>query len=49
MYDKYASKGVEILAFPSNQFGGQEPESNQNILKFVTKTYKVTFPMFAKV
>eukprot|EP00094_Tigriopus_californicus_P013184 TCALIF_12750-PA protein Name:"Similar to Timm17b Mitochondrial import inner membrane translocase subunit Tim17-B (Mus musculus)" AED:0.11 eAED:0.11 QI:132/0.8/0.66/1/0.8/0.83/6/234/373 len=39
----------EILAFPCNQFGNQEPKSNSKIWEFATKKYGVTFPMFAKV
>jgi glutathione peroxidase len=38
-----------VLAFPCNQFGGQEPGSNDEILEFATSTYDVTFPMFAKI
>jgi glutathione peroxidase len=38
-----------VLAFPCNQFGGQEPGSEAEILEFATSKYGVTFPMFAKV
>ena len=38
-----------MLAFPCNQFGGQEPGTNDEILAFATETYGVTFPMFAKI
>ena len=38
-----------MLAFPCNQFAGQEPGSNAEILAFATTTYDVTFPMFAKI
>lgn len=38
-----------MLAFPCNQFGGQEPGTNDEILEFATSNYGVTFPMFAKV
>lgn len=49
LYEKYGeSKGLRILAFPSNQFGGQEPGTSQEILDFV-KRYNVTFDMFEKV
>lgn len=48
MYDKYKSNGFVVLGFPCNQFGKQEPGSNEDILKFVSK-YKVTFPIFSKV
>jgi glutathione peroxidase len=52
LYQKYRAKGFAVLAFPSNDFGGQEPGSNQEIKKFCdlkTGQYKVSFPMFAKV
>lgn len=49
LYEKYGnSKGLRILAFPSNQFGAQEPGTSQEILDFV-KRYNVTFDMFEKV
>lgn len=48
LYDKYHDKGLEILAFPCNQFGRQEPGSAKEIKEFVAK-YNVTFPIFAKV
>ena len=38
-----------MLAFPCNQFGGQEPGTEAEILEFATGTYGVTFPMFAKI
>jgi len=38
-----------VLAFPCNQFGGQEPGSNAEILEFATSNYSVTFPMFEKI
>ena len=38
-----------MLAFPCNQFGGQEPGSNAEILEFATSKYDATFPMFAKI
>jgi glutathione peroxidase len=40
---------VTVLAFPCNQFGGQEPGSDAEILAFATSTYGVTFPMFSKI
>ncbi len=49
LYDKYKAKGFEVLAFPSNDFGGQEPGSNADVKKFCTLKYKTTFPLFAKV
>ncbi|XP_072160368.1 uncharacterized protein [Bemisia tabaci] len=49
LYNKYSeSKGLRILAFPSNQFAKQEPGTNAEILEF-TKNYGVTFDMFAKI
>jgi len=48
LYEKYGPHGLEILAFPSNQFGGQEPGNNEHIKKFVTTRYNVTFPLMAK-
>lgn len=47
-YAKYASKGLVILGFPSNDFGSQEPGSNKEIADFCKNTYDVKFPMFAK-
>jgi len=38
-----------VLAFPCNQFGGQEPGTEAEILEFATSTYGATFPMFAKI
>lgn len=49
VYDKYKSQGLEILGFPTNNFGGQEPGTNEEIKEFCTTKYKVTFPMFAKI
>lgn len=49
LYEKYQSKGLEILGFPCNQFGSQEPGSNQEIASFCDLTFKVTFPLFAKI
>ncbi len=44
-----ASRGFNVLGFPSNDFGGQEPGSAQQIADFCRLTYDVTFPMFEKV
>mmetsp|Transcript_47845 Transcript_47845/g.91476 ORF Transcript_47845/g.91476 Transcript_47845/m.91476 type:complete len:114 (-) Transcript_47845:542-883(-) len=44
----YNSQGFEVLAFPCNQFGGQEPGTNSEIKAFAGK-YGVTFPMFEKI
>lgn len=49
LYAKYRARGFEVLAFPSNDFGGQEPGSEDEIAGFVDETYGVKFPMFAKV
>lgn len=49
LYEKYGSYGLEILAFPSNQFGGQEPGTEQHIKQYVTSKYNVTFKMMSKV
>lgn len=48
IYEKYKAKGFVVLGFPSNDFGGQEPGSNEEIKKFCDLNYKVTFPLFAK-
>ena len=48
MHNEYASRGLNILAFPCNQFGNQEPGSNQEIHNFAVNKYNVQFPMFAK-
>ena len=49
LYAKYKARGFEVLAFPSNDFGGQEPGSEDEIAGFVDEKYGVQFPMFAKV
>lgn len=49
LYDKYKDKGLVIVGFPSNDFGGQEPGSEAEIATFCQKNYGVTFPMMAKV
>lgn len=46
---KYASQGLVILGVPANNFGGQEPGSNEEIKTFCSRTYKVSFPMTQKV
>lgn len=48
VYQKYKEKGLVVLGFPSNDFGGQEPGSNQEIKKFCELKYKTTFPLYAK-
>ncbi len=49
MYKEYKDSGLEILAFPCNQFGAQEPGDAEEIKSFCSLTYDVTFPMFSKV
>jgi glutathione peroxidase len=46
---QYKEKGFTVLGFPCNDFGGQEPGSNEEIKKFCTSKYDVTFPMFDKL
>jgi glutathione peroxidase len=48
LYKKYQAKGFVILAFPSNDFGAQEPGNNAEIKKFCENKFKVSFPLFAK-
>ena len=49
LYEKYQQKGFVILGFPANNFMGQEPGTNEEIKKFCSLKYKVSFPMFAKI
>jgi len=49
LYEKFHEQGLEILAFPCNQFGEQEPGDEKEIAQFCELNYGVTFPMFAKV
>lgn len=49
LYRKYKDKGLEILGFPCNQFGAQEPGDENEIKNFCSLSYDVTFPMFSKV
>ena len=48
LHEKYGPQGLEIIAFPSNQFGEQEPGTNEEIQKFVSN-YGIKFPVMAKV
>lgn len=48
LYSKYRDQGLVVLGFPSNDFGAQEPGSNNEIKKFCQSNYKISFPMFAK-
>lgn len=49
LYEKYKERGFTILGFPSNQFGAQEPGTDQEIQQFCTLNFGVTFPVFAKI
>ena len=49
LHRELSGKGFAVLGFPSNDFGGQEPGTAQEIATFCRLTYDVTFPMFAKV
>jgi glutathione peroxidase len=49
LYDAYRDRGFSVLGFPCNQFGEQEPGTEEQIASFCESTYGVTFPMFAKV
>ena len=49
LYEKLHDKGLEILGFPCNQFGAQEPGTEKEIATFCEANYGVTFPMFAKI
>ncbi len=48
LYEKYAGEDFTIIGFPSNDFGSQEPGSNEDIVEFCTKNYGVTFTLMAK-
>jgi len=49
VYQQFRDKGVEVLGFPCNQFGAQEPGSEEEIGAFCEKNFGVTFPLFAKI
>jgi glutathione peroxidase len=49
LYEELADRGLTVIGFPSNQFGGQEPGSAEQIAEFCSTTYGVTFPMSAKI
>jgi glutathione peroxidase len=49
MYQQYREKGFEILAFPANNFGQQEPGTNAEIKTFCNTKYSLTFPLFSKI
>ena len=46
---KYKGKGLEVLGFPCNQFGGQEPGTNEEIKEFCSSKYNITFPLYDKI
>ena len=48
LYRKYRDRGLVVLGFPANDFGGQEPGSNKEISQFCVNEYAIDFPMFAK-
>jgi glutathione peroxidase len=49
LHRRFADRGFAVLAFPCNQFGGQEPGSAEEIATFCSTNYDVTFPVFAKI
>ncbi len=49
LYEKYRDRGLEVLGFPCNQFGKQDPGSNDEIQEFCQLNYGVSFPMFGKI
>lgn len=49
MYERYRERGFEVLAFPANDFGQQEPGTNQEIKGFCYTKYSVSFPLFSKI
>ena len=49
IYEKYKDRGFVILGFPANNFGAQEPGTNEEIKTFCSRKYNVTFPMYAKI
>lgn len=49
LYEKYSKQGLEVLGFPANEFGAQEPGSNKQIHEFCKTKFGVKFPMFEKI
>jgi len=49
IYEKYKDQGFVILGFPANNFGAQEPGTNEEIKSFCTRKFNVTFPMYSKI
>ena len=49
IYEEYSDDGLVVMGFPSNNFNNQEPGSNEEINRFCTGEFGVTFPMFSKI
>jgi glutathione peroxidase len=49
LYETYKDRGFVILGFPANNFGAQEPGTNEEIKTFCSRNYNVTFPMYSKI
>lgn len=49
LYEKYENRGLEVLGFPCNQFGAQEPGTNEEVKSFCNLNYNVSFKMFDKI
>lgn len=49
LYEEHKDKGLEIIGFPCNQFGGQEPGTDEEIQEFCSLTYNVSFPVMSKI
>ncbi len=49
IYEKYKGQGFEVLAFPANEFGFQEPGTDEQIKEFCSTNYKIRFPLFSKI
>jgi glutathione peroxidase len=49
LYEKYKDQGFVILGFPANNFGAQEPGTNEEIKAFCSRKYNVSFPMYSKI
>jgi glutathione peroxidase len=49
LHEQFAARGLSVVGFPCNQFGGQEPGTSDEIAEFCSATYGVTFPMFEKI
>ena len=49
LHEKLSDRGFSVVGFPCNQFGGQEPGSNEEIKQFCSSKYSVTFPLFDKI